>query len=425
MNTLYVEPFSGLSGDMFLGALAGLTDSYEDLVDLPGKMHLPDGKIVVHEVNKNGILCKHVKVIDLNEAKSEHAHSHDGHHHDHGDDAHSHSYEASDHHHPHRAHRHLSDILHLIEHAHIPAGAKAIATEIFQLIGQAESTIHNIPIEQIHFHEISGVDSLLDIVGCAVLLDKLKISKTFSDPICTGYGMVKTQHGLLPIPAPATAELLKGLPVFKGNEEGERVTPTGAAILRYLRPDFHPPAMTLSKIAYGPGQKDFTGPNVLRLSLVKVQADLKDALHVVETQLDDCPGELLGQHFQEGLIRTGAIDFTLSSVIMKKGRPGFLLSCLTGQDNLDAVCDFILEQTPTVGVRHYPVSRKILSREIITLKGRHGGVSAKKVITPTGNIRIKAEFEGLKKLSIETGIPIVQLKAEYESVEAHTDPATE
>lgn len=422
MKTLYVEPFSGLSGDMFLGALAGLTDSYDDLVDLPSKMHLPDGKIEITEVNKNGIVCQHVKVIDLNEGTDIHSHTHDKHHHSHGHSEHSHSHDHGGHDHHHGAHRHLSDILHLIDHAHISDGAKTIAREIFQLIGQAEATIHDIPIEKIHFHEISGVDSLLDIVGCAVLLDKLQVFKTYSDPICTGHGMVKTQHGLLPIPAPATAELLKGLPVFKGDEEGERVTPTGAAILRFLKPDFSPPAMTPGKIAYGPGQKDFIGPNVLRLSLIETETTTNDELHVVETQLDDCPGELLGQHFQKGILNSGATDFTLSAVTMKKGRPGFLLSCLAPIDHLDDVCDFILEQTPAIGVRHFPISRKILSREKIILKGEHGEVSAKKVTTPSGKTRIKAEFEDLQKLSISTGLPIAQLKSEYESSDEVASP---
>ncbi len=409
MNTLYVEPFSGMSGDMFLGALAGLADAYDELADLPSKMHLPDGKIEINEVEKNGIVCKHVKVIDLNEGKggNDHSHSHD----DHG---HSHTHGDGDHHH-HGAHRHLSDILHLISHAHISDGAKTIATEIFQLIGQAEATIHDIPIEKIHFHEISGVDSLLDIVGSAVLLDKLQITKTYSDPVCTGHGMVNTQHGLLPIPAPATAELLKGLPTFKGDEKGERVTPTGAAILSYLNPDFNPPAMTPGKISYGPGQKDFIGPNVLRLTLVEVRATGEDTLHMVETQLDDCSGELLGEHFQEGLLKAGVIDFTISSVTMKKGRPGFLLSCLVSESGIGPVSDYVLETTPSLGVRFYPVARKILSREQITLKGAHGEISGKQVTTPSGAIRIKAEYEDLKELSIKTGIPILQLKSQYES----------
>ena len=270
MNILYIEPFSGLSGDMFLSALCALADDYETIRKLPQALHLPDGKIEIEQVNKNGIVCKHVKVIDLNaEHTSDHHHSETSQGHDHHHHSHSHSHEEEHHHHHHHAHRHLSDIVQLIDRGHIPSGAKEIAKNIFMTIGASEAKIHNMSLETIHFHEVSGVDSILDIVGVAVLLDQLNVKKTFSDPICTGYGMVRTQHGLLPVPAPATADLLMGMPCYKGNEAGEKVTPTGAAILRFLRPDFNTPELVAEKIAYGPGQKNFDNPNVLRISLVK------------------------------------------------------------------------------------------------------------------------------------------------------------
>lgn len=267
MATLYIEPFSGLSGDMLLSAFCSLADAYDDILSLPSKLHLPDGKVSVHQVNKNGIVCQHVKIIDLNESSHAHAHSHThDHHHDHH---HDHSHEHShDHHHHHHAHRHLSDILSIIEKGHISAGAKEIAKEIFTIIGQSESKIHNMSLDTIHFHEVSGVDSILDIVGCAVLIDRLGIETTYCDPICTGFGMVHTQHGMLPVPAPATADILRGMPTYKGEEAGEKVTPTGAAILRYLKPDFSPPILEIQEIAYGPGQKDFVNPNVVRVSLL-------------------------------------------------------------------------------------------------------------------------------------------------------------
>ena len=359
MNVLYIEPFSGISGDMFLSALCGLADAYDAIEELPGKLHLPDARVEINQVEKNGIVCQHVKVIDLNPQET-HRHSHDHHHphdHDHG----------HEHNHPHG--RHLRDIIHLIDHGHISARAKKIAKEIFQLIGEAESTVHDIPIENIHFHEISGVDSIVDIVGCAVLLDRLQIEKTYADLICTGFGMVKTQHGLLPVPAPATALLLEGMPVYKGQEEGERVTPTGAALLRYLNPDFSTPALQLFKTAYGPGQKDFKGPNTVRVSLgAKVKSTPQKALYVIETNLDDCSPELLGESFQEGLVKAGAIDFTLTPVTMKKGRPGLKLSSLVSEANRQAVCDYILENTTTIGVRYYPIQREELQRETVSME---------------------------------------------------------
>ncbi|MDX2249144.1 MAG: LarC family nickel insertion protein [Bacteroidia bacterium] len=262
MSTLYIEPFSGLSGDMILSALCSLADAGEEVIQLPGKLHLPDGKVELTSVNVNGIVCNHVKIIDLNAEKHSSASS-----------LLQHS------HHHHHAHRHLKDILEIIDKGHITDGAKTIAKAIFTLIGESEARVHNIPLEKIHFHEVSAVDSILDIVGCAVMLDKLAVTQTYCDAVCTGFGMVKTQHGILPVPAPATADLLRGMPVYKGDEEGEKVTPTGAAILCYLKPDFKPQIFSVEKIAYGPGQKRFRNPNVVRISILEESTSKKKQEH--------------------------------------------------------------------------------------------------------------------------------------------------
>ncbi|MEN8189448.1 MAG: LarC family nickel insertion protein [Thermodesulfobacteriota bacterium] len=230
---LYVEPFSGLSGDMFLGALAELADGYDDLFSLPQALNLPEAEIHVTPVSKCGIAAKHVKIID-NEKRS--------------------------------LHRHLSDILEIIEKGSISDTSKLIAKEIFSILAEAESRVHNIPMERIHFHELSAVDSIMDIVGNALLIDKLGISKTYSTSVCSGFGFVNTQHGKLPVPAPATMNILEGIPIYRGEEQGERVTPTGAAILKYLNPVFDIPTIRVMKTVYGAGEKDFKEPNVLRVS---------------------------------------------------------------------------------------------------------------------------------------------------------------
>ncbi|MCB0685295.1 MAG: LarC family nickel insertion protein [Saprospiraceae bacterium] len=274
MKQLYIEAFSGLSGDMLFSALCSLADYYEEIIKLPARLHLPDGKVEVNTVTKNGIVCQHVHIIDLNLDTSEEPsgdqteHTHDGHTHSHQHEHHHHHDHAHSHQH-HHSHRHLKDILRIIDQGHITDGAKEIAKEIFTIIGRSEARIHNMDLDEIHFHEVSGVDSILDIVGSAVVLDHLKIEKTYCTPVCTGYGMVKTQHGLLPVPAPATADLLSGMPTYAGEEKGERVTPTGAAILRFLQPSFDIPDLITERIAYGPGQKNFIGPNVVRLSFVR------------------------------------------------------------------------------------------------------------------------------------------------------------
>ncbi|MBC2606645.1 nickel pincer cofactor biosynthesis protein LarC [Pelagicoccus albus] len=399
-STLYIEPFSGIAGDMLLSALCELTDAYEEIKELPSRLHLPDGKIEIQRLNKNGISCRHIKIIDTGE-HGEHTHTHD-----HGGVPHTHS---------HGAHRHLSDILNLIEKAHISDGAKEIAKAIFLIIGESESRIHDIPLDTIHFHEVSGVDSILDIVGCAVLLDKLDVTQTFADPVCVGFGQVNTQHGKLPVPAPATADILKGIPTYKGEEAGERCTPTGAAILKFLSPRFESPSRPTKAIAYGPGQKDFEAANVVRVSLLEDDIETATSIWIVETNLDDMSPELLGLHFQEGLLEAGAVDFHFSQVTMKKGRPGLTLCALTPKENRDAVAEYILENTTSIGVRFYPAKRRILSRKKITLETKLGTVLAKETETPSGSKKRKIEYDSLVGLAEKHGISVSEAKRRIEA----------
>jgi len=390
MSILYIEPFSGISGDMFLGALCGLTDSYETIKKLPELLGLQDGKIEIHEVNKNGIVCNHVKIIDL---KSENSGNHD----------------SNDH--PHRS---INEIYEIIENGIISDGSKTIAIEIFSIIGQAESRIHHVPLDKIHFHEISGVDSILDIVGCAMMLDKLDVKKSYSDPVCTGYGMVGTRHGILPVPAPATAAIMEGVPQYKGDEEGEKVTPTGAGILKFLKPDFNPPVFISKRIAYGPGLKDFNNPNVVRISLVEEVDKIEDhqQLYEVETNIDDAPAEYMGNDFQDNLIKNGATDFYFTPVQMKKGRPGLKISVLVTGENLDKVNAYILENSSTIGLRYYPVKRDILPRRSFEMKTKYGKVNVKEVIKPSGSKQYKFEYESLRSLSVKNHISVQQLQSE-------------
>ncbi|SHI94803.1 hypothetical protein SAMN04488096_10637 [Mesonia phycicola] len=399
MNTIYIEAFSGLSGNMLLSAFSELLEDYEQLIDLPKKLHLPDGKIEIKEVDKNGINCKYVEVIDLNldkENSAAHSHTHS---HTHTHDGHTHSH---DHHHGN--HRHLSDIQKIIDHAHISEGAKKIAHEIFLMIGKAESKIHDMPLETIHFHEISGVDSIIDIVGNAVLIDKLNISKVYSTPICTGFGMVSTQHGMLPVPAPATGELLQGMPIYSGNEEGEKITPTGAAILKYLNPDFTNTTYTPTKTAYGPGKKDFINANVVRISLLKDDScDNKKSKYLqLEASIDDMSPEYLGADFQEDLLISGAVDFSITQQLMKKGRLAFLLSVILPEDKLKNVSNYLFDNTSTIGVRYYQIDRIELPRIQKKNQTALGEVVVKEVTTPSGIKKMKPEFDDVQKIAKKT-----------------------
>ncbi|MDH3244372.1 MAG: nickel pincer cofactor biosynthesis protein LarC [Saprospiraceae bacterium] len=405
MTNIYIEAFSGLSGNMLLSAFCELFGDYELLVELPNKLHLPDGKVEIRKVNKNGISCKYVEVIDLNLSNNSHSkHAHDPEDQEHTfEHGHEHYHHKHSHDHGHHHHRHLVDIQKIIDNSHISDGAKKIAHDIFLMIGKAESKIHDMPLETIHFHEISGVDSIIDIVGNAVLIDKLRISRTFCTPICTGFGMVKTQHGLLPVPAPATAELLKGMPLYPGDEEGEKITPTGAAILRYLNPDFSAVSYVPQKTAYGPGKKDFRNPNVVRISLLEQMDEKATPSYLqIETSIDDMSPEYLGADFQQGLLDSGAIDFGISQQLMKKGRYAFLLRVIVLKRDLHRVSNYLFDHTSTIGLRYFNIDRIELQRQLKKKQTTLGEITMKETITPTDNVKTKPEFDDIKKLALKT-----------------------
>jgi pyridinium-3,5-bisthiocarboxylic acid mononucleotide nickel chelatase len=418
MNTLRIEPFSGLSGDMFLGALASLADAQDELILLPQKVGLRNVEVKITNVQKSGIACKHIKIIDKNvydDPSSERLNKHI-----HPDD-HYNSNKIQDeqnnfknfsisHKHTHsHHHRHLKDIYLLIENADLPENTKIIAKEIFLLLGEAEARVHGVDINSIHFHEVGAVDSILDIVGSAYLIDKLKINKSFSNEVCTGFGFAMTEHGKLPVPCPATKELLLGFPTYSGTEKGEMTTPTGAAILKFLNPVFEIPALTEIKVGYGPGEKNFSHPNVLRLSLCNPITETHENIYVIETNIDDMSAEIIGYDFQKQLFDLGALDFYFTQVLMKKGRPGFMISILVKPKNLDQVADYILENTTSIGLRYYPVKRKILKRNTRNIETSFGSVTIKEVILPSGKIRVIPEYESCLNLARINNIPVTEM----------------
>ena len=408
MNILKIEAFSGLSGDMFLGALAELTNAYDELTQLPGKLHLKNVEVKISDVNKNGIACKHIKIIDNNEYQdtdrnilSQPIHNH--HHTNHQEDISIRQKKHSHH------HRHLKDIYKIIDEADLSDKAKEISKKIFLLLGEAEAKVHGVDINTIHFHEVGAIDSILDIVGTAFLLDKLNIQKSFVTDIRTGKGFAMTEHGRLPIPCPATKELLLGFPTYSGDTDGEMTTPTGAAILKYLNPDFNIPSMIEEKTGYGPGEKKFKHPNVLRLSLCKSKSEKQEDIYLIETNIDDMSSEVVGLEFQKQLLENGALDFYYTQVIMKKGRPGLLVSVLAIEKNVPAISDFILENTTSIGLRYYPVSRNILKRDIREVNTSLGKVKVKEAILPSGKKRLSPEYDSCALIAKEKQIPIAQV----------------
>jgi uncharacterized protein (TIGR00299 family) protein len=424
MAILKIEAFSGLSGDMFLGALTNLTGAYDEIVQLPALLGLSKVEVKITEVEKAGIACRHIKILDYNtyQIRQNHTHSH-SHTHDHDEHEHTHSHPHHHEHthahahgpvkhshaHGHAPHRHLKDIVKIIDGAKISENAKSISKSIFQLLGEAESKVHGVDINTIHFHEVGAIDSILDIVGTAFLLDKLSIDQVVSTAICTGHGFVMADHGRMPIPAPATKELLLDVPTYAGLARGEMTTPTGAAILKYLQPKFDIPVLVEKKTGHGPGEKDFEHPNVLRLTLCESVDAPGDEIIMVETNIDDMSAELLGNDFQDGLFNAGAVDFYFTQVIMKKGRPGIIISIFTDKNHLKTVSDYLFENTSTIGVRTYPVSRSILKRELKNVKCSLGEVDVKVVELPSGRKRSTLEYESCKALANKLHRPVSEV----------------
>ncbi len=394
-HILKIEAFAGLSGDMFLGALAGLAGAYESIINLPKLLHLEnEAEISVMDVVKNGIACKHVKIIEKIHHQ-EHPHEHLHEHHNEDGPHHTH-------------HRHLHHIYQLIDSAELNIKTKNIAKEIFLLLGTAEAEIHGKSLEEIHFHEVGAIDSIMDIVGSAWLIDQLNIDKTFSTAITTGSGFVKTDHGRLPVPTPATQLLLHGFPSKAGDQQGELTTPTGAAILKYLQPSFDIPVLKELNTCYGPGEKNLEIPNTLRLSLCE-EGKRGKGIFVIQTNIDDLSGEFLGLEFQQKLFDNGALDFYFQQVIMKKGRPGIILTVLTPESDLKKIGEIILENTSAIGLRFFPVERMELKRKNVLTETGFGTVKGKEVTLPSGKKRVKLENDEIFRISKQSGLSALEI----------------
>lgn len=307
-------------------------------------------------------------------------------------------------------HRHFSDIRSLIEESSLSPEIKKISLAIFQRLAEAEAKIHNQKIEEVHFHEVGAVDSIVDIVGVAIGIDFFRPDKIFSSELPMGRGFVNSQHGHLPLPAPATVEILKGYPVKGISLEEELVTPTGAAIIATLSEKVGVwPNMKIEKIGYGMGQKDFPDrPNLLRLIWGEaVDAYLTDRIFILEANIDDMNPEFYG-YLMEILFDAGALDVSLSHLIMKKNRPGTLLRIIVQEQDLDKLSEIVLRESTTLGVRFYEAQRKKLPREIREVETKYGKVRVK----ISGALRFQPEYEDCKRIALEKGIPIQEVYKE-------------
>ncbi|GHU21847.1 UPF0272 protein [Spirochaetia bacterium] len=414
MKTLHFDCFAGIAGDMALGAFVDLGIDPDSLRGELAKLGLEGWNLDFVRDERCGISGTRA-VVDIDgshdhEAHDVEEHEHDPHEHDH--------HETHEHYHSHEhAHHHWSDIRALIQNASLSSGAKARALAIFGKIAEAEAQVHNKPVEEVAFHEVGALDSIIDIVGTAVCLDILKPDRITSSTIELGGGTVKCAHGILPVPAPATLLLCKGLPVKTGGFQKEMTTPTGAGILAVCVDEFIESAsFTEIKTGYGIGTRKLDKPNVLRVSLRETASEQRtdesalwdsETLILIETNIDDMTGEALG-FLMERLFAAGALDVTFSPCTMKKSRPAVIVSALCSQKILDAVRLVLFTHSTAIGFREQQVNRLSLRRKIETEQTVVGTVRQKTVFLGEKALRSKTEFDDRARIALEKDISLAE-----------------
>jgi uncharacterized protein (TIGR00299 family) protein len=377
MKILYLDCYSGISGDMTVAALLDLGVPLDFLRAELDKLELPAGS---YELSTSRTERRQMPALKFDVAV-----------------------------HDHHTHRHYSGIDALISGSGLSAPVKEKSRLIFRRLAEAEAKVHGVEIEQVHFHEVGAIDSIVDIVGTAICLEYLGVEAVFAVALPLGSGFVETSHGRLPVPAPATAELLKGLPVHDECGPGERVTPTGAAIVAALASGFgKQPAMLLERVGNGAGGRDYPDcPNILRTFLGHSTTDHKqtDDVIVAEANIDDSTPELLG-YAMERLFEEGALDVFFTPIQMKKNRPGVIVSFLCHSQQLDQLAQLLLTETSAIGLRYYRADRIVLQRRIVEQQTEFGIVRFKQVIDNSGEVlRASPEYEDCRRIAREREIP--------------------
>lgn len=402
MKILYFDCFSGISGDMTLGALLDLGIDHGQFLSELEKLHLPGYRMTIGKAVKSGITGTDVQV-DLC-----HAHEEQHEHHE----AHAHAHEHAHRHHHHHAHdaRNLADIEALIDRSSLKQSIKDFSKVVFREIAQAEAKVHGKDISEVHFHEVGAVDSIVDIVGAAICLDMLGVEKVYSSALHDGQGFIECQHGRIPVPVPAVAQMLigSGIPLVTEAVDTELVTPTGMGIIKCLAADFGAmPDMKISGVGYGMGKRETGRLNALRVFMGTVSDDEDQPakeVAVLETNIDDMSAELLG-FTMEKLLENGALDVFFAPVYMKKNRPGILLTVLAEKQNEKKLVDLILKETTTLGVRRTLAQRYCMERRTVKVETGHGEVRIK--IAETDGIRkYSPEYEDCRDIAQKAGIPL-------------------
>lgn len=384
--TAYFDCFSGIAGDMTVAALLDAGLSWEMLQAELSKLGLAGFHLEKTRVTRSGISGTYFLVQTEDVASDHHRHEHH-----HG--------------------RHLSDIERMIQESALASEVKDTAIAVFRRLGDAEAKVHGVPVENIHFHEVGAIDSILDIVGSCIGLHELGVTRIVCSPLPTGRGFVKTAHGLMPVPAPATAELCRDLPTYPVDVEGELVTPTGAALMAVLADSFGPPpAMVSRAVGYGAGTKDFgERPNLVRLTLgeenLAEQGWRKRSLLVLETNIDDLNPQVY-DYVLDRCFQAGALDAWLTPIQMKKNRPAATLSVLCSAENYDGILAILAAETTTLGVRVITVDRLELARAMVNVQTAYGDLPVKVTTLPDGTRKAHPEYEDARRAAQDMGVPL-------------------
>jgi uncharacterized protein (TIGR00299 family) protein len=449
MKVLYYDCFCGISGDMNLAALLDLGVPKEYLIEEVSKLKLnSEYEIKIESSIKHGITGTRVDVILKNKVhdhahvaekaldnhhhvhinssdhthEQEHSHSHhENHNYENMDeDIHKHEFtqqehsrlEGDSHKHTHTSnhehhHRNLKDIENIINSSDLKDKVKKLSLHMFMKVAEAEAKVHGKTLYEVHFHEVGAIDSIVDMVGAAICIDYLNVDKIIASPVQVGGGFVKCAHGLMPVPAPATVEILKNIPINTGIVPFETTTPTGAAILAANVQEFTPKInFSIKKIAYGIGHRDLEIPNVLRVYLGEEQKNEEiEEQYILETNIDDMNPEIYG-YVEEKLFEKGALDVFKTAIFMKKGRPGVKLSILVNEQCEKDVLDVVFEETTSIGVRKYKVEKIMLNREFSKVRTKYGEITIKKSYYKGKLAKYKPEYEECRSIAKEKNITL-------------------
>jgi uncharacterized protein (TIGR00299 family) protein len=388
MRIAYFDCIAGASGDMILGALVDAGLPMDTLHAELAKLRLDEFKIVEQRVVKSGFSATKIEVLVTDKTPS----------------------------------RHLPDIERIVMESALAPSIKKQAVEIFRRIGSVEAAIHNVPLEQVHLHELGGVDTIVDVLGVLIGLDALDIEQVVVSPLPLGRGWVQGAHGKIPLPAPATLALLRDVPIVGSPLEAELVTPTAAALLSTLATSFGPiPAMTLHQVGYGAGTFDLPIPNLLRVligSAPDVLSATTETLVMLETNIDDMNPEFY-EHLMERLLDAGALDVFLTPAHMKKGRPASMMSVLCRPDDANRLTQILFAESTTLGVRQHHVTRHCLPRSIEEVETPYGVVRVKVTRWDKERTRIKPEYEDCRHLAEQHGVPLREVYRAAEMAAQH------